>query len=65
MPDTIKVSVRNVYGNETIYPACPHSVFLCRLARTKTITADMMRLIRANGYQVQTEAPKLSFVQGN
>jgi len=58
---TITVSIRNVYGNETIYPACPTSLFFCRLARTKTITEEMMRLIRAQGIDVRVEAPTLKF----
>jgi hypothetical protein len=65
MTTTIKVSVRSVYGRETIYPACPHSVFLCRLAKTRTITDDMMRLIQAQGYRVEVEAPSLTFARGN
>ena len=57
----ITVSVRNVYGNETIYPACKVSAFFCRLAGTKTITQEMMRMIVAQGYEVVSEAPRLSF----
>ena len=61
MAHSITVQIKNVYGNETIYPACPTSAFFCRLARTKTITDDMLRLIRAQGYEIRTEAPKLRF----
>jgi len=57
----ITVSLRSVYGNETIYPACPTSAFFCRLAGTKTITAEMMRLIRAQGYEIEVEAPRIRF----
>lgn len=52
MAKTITVSVRNVYGRDTLYPACPDSLFFCRLAGTKTVTEDMLRLIRAEGYEV-------------
>ena len=61
MQRTIKIQIRNVYGNETIYPACPTAVFFCRLARTKTITEDMLRLIRGQGYEIQVEAPTVTF----
>jgi hypothetical protein len=57
----ITVQIRQVYGNETIYPACPRSAFFCALAGTKTITPDMLRLIRAQGYDVAVEAPTLRF----
>jgi hypothetical protein len=55
----ITVSVRNVYGNETIYPACKTSLFFCHLAGTKTITGDMMRLIQAQGYEIVVETPRV------
>lgn len=61
MTKQITISVRNVYGNETIYPACPQSVFFCGLARTKTITPEMLRMIRANGYEIKVEAPTIRF----
>jgi len=59
--NTITVQIRSVYGNETIYPACKQSVLFCGLARTKTITQEMMRMIVAAGYEVEVEAPKLRF----
>lgn len=58
---SITIQIKNVYGNETIYPACKHSAFLCAIARTKTITQDMMRMIVAQGYDVHVEAPTLRF----
>lgn len=58
---TITVQIKSVYGNETVYPACTHSAFLCGMARTKTITQEMMRMIVAQGYEVRVEAPTLRF----
>lgn len=55
----ITVSVRNVYGNETIYPACETSRFFAALAGTRTLTSEALRLIVANGYAVTAEAPRL------
>jgi hypothetical protein len=57
----ITVSIKSVYGRETIYPACQTSAFFCRLANTKTITEEMLRLIRAQGYAIEVEAPRLRF----
>ncbi len=57
----ITIQIRNVYGNETIYPACKTSAFFCRLAGTKTFTDEMLRLIRAQGYQIEVEAPRIRF----
>jgi len=61
----ITVQIRQVYGVETIYPACKTSAFFCGLARTKTITEDMMRMILAQGYEVAVEAPALRFAGRN
>lgn len=49
----IQVEIRNVYGNETVYPVCDHAKFLARLAGTKTLTMEKLRLIMANGYEVE------------
>ena len=62
MHQTITVQVRQVYGNETIYPACKVSVFFAALAGTKTLTQDALRLIRAQGIEIEVEAPRLRFV---
>lgn len=61
MQKTIKIQIRNVYGNETIYPACPTSAFFCHLAKTRTITEEMLRLIRGQGYEIMVEAPTVTF----
>lgn len=61
MTQQITIQVRNVYGNETIYPACKTSAFFCKLAGTKTITAEMLRLIRTQGYEIAVEAPRVLF----
>lgn len=63
MNKTIKISVKNVYGRETLYPACREARFFCNLARTRTITEDMMRLIRAQGHRIEVETPTVAFAQ--
>lgn len=49
----IQVEIRNVYGNETVYPVCGHAKFLAELAGNKTLTMQKLRLIMANGYEVE------------
>jgi hypothetical protein len=61
MTDTIKVSIRSVYGNETVYPACPMSIGFARIAGTKTLTADTLRLIQGMGFKITVEVPVVSF----
>jgi hypothetical protein len=46
----ITVSVKNVYGNRTIYPACPVSEKLADLIGTKTFTDRAVNQIKGLGY---------------
>lgn len=59
MTSTITVSIRSVYGNETVYPACPISCGFARLAGTKTLTSDALRIIRGMGFKIEVEAPSI------
>ena len=59
MAQTIKVTVREVYGNQTVYPACPTSEIFARIAGTKTRTHETLRLIEALGYTVENENPQI------
>jgi len=56
MTSTIKIQIKNVYGNETIYPACDHARFLAAMAGTKTLTPEKLRLIEAAGYGIEVVA---------
>jgi len=58
---TITVQIRQVYGNETIYPVCNHSRMLAAIAKTKTLTGEMLQILRANGYEIKVDAPTLRF----
>ena len=53
MTQQIQIEIRNVYGNETIYPVCAHAKFLAAMAGTRTLTREKVRFILANGYDVQ------------
>lgn len=56
---TITVTVREVYGIKTIYPACDTSKLLARLANTKTLTRAALQTIEALGYTVEVKAPSI------
>lgn len=56
---TITVTVREVYGIKTIYPACDTAKLLARLANTKTLTRAALETIRALGYTVAVAAPSI------
>jgi hypothetical protein len=56
---TITVTVRDIYGIPTIYPACETSKLLARLAGTKTLTRQALETIKALGYTVTVTAPTI------
>lgn len=53
----ILIEVRDVYGKQTIYPACNTSRFFAALAGTKTLTHAALCLIEAQGYVIETIQP--------
>jgi hypothetical protein len=56
---TITVTVRDIYGIPTIYPACETSKLLARLAGTKTLTRQALETIKSLGYTVTVTAPTI------
>jgi len=56
---TILVSIKSVYGNETIYPVCMTAKKFANLIGTKTLTRSAIEKIKALGYTVQVEQVKL------
>jgi hypothetical protein len=59
MSKVIKVSVREVYGVPTVYPACPQALLFAQIAGTKTLTHRTLCLIEALGYTIEAEAPTI------
>jgi len=57
---TIKVSVRSVYGRETVYPACPDAAAFAELTGNKTLTDSALELIERLGYTVEVVAPAIT-----
>ena len=55
----ITVTVRDIYGIPTIYPACETAKLLARLANTKTLTRSALETIKALGYTVTVTAPTI------
>ena len=49
----IKVSIKNVYGSDIIYPICDDAKEFANLAGTKSLTASAIRSIRRLGYSVE------------
>jgi hypothetical protein len=60
MDDNIVVRVKNVYGNDTIYPVCEKAKLFADLLGQKSLTFNDMRIIQAMGFQVTIEQPTLT-----
>lgn len=56
----IKVHIKSVYGNDTVYPACPDAGRFCSIAGTKTLTPAMLRLIEGLGYTITVVHPTVT-----
>lgn len=54
----IEIEVRNVYGNDLIYPVNDGAKTLARIAGKKTLSADDIRNARALGLEVVEVAVK-------
>lgn len=55
----IVVCIRNVYGNELIYPVCDTAKLLAKLAGRKTLGLGDIKTIEALGYVIHVQAQKL------
>lgn len=56
----ITVEIKNVYGNEMIYPVCAIAEGLAKLAGTKTLTRDAIKTIKELGYKIIIKSPDFS-----
>ncbi len=50
---SIKVEIKNVYGNQVIYPACEKAALFAELAGTKTLTTHAIQTIKKIGYTIE------------
>lgn len=49
----ITVDIKNVYGNELIYPVCEKAQILARLIGAKTFTSSKVRTLKELGYSFE------------
>ena len=55
----ITVKIKNVFGNERIYPVCTQAKLFARISGHKTLTRDTIDLIKKMGYSVSQEVTEL------
>ena len=54
-PMEIAVIIGHQYGQEVIRPACPTAEIFCEIARTKTLTRQLVEQIKRLGYTVRVQ----------
>lgn len=55
----ILVKIKNVYGNEMIYPVCEKALIFANMAGTKTLTHQSIKQIKALGYTIAVQQKTL------
>ena len=55
----IRVDVRDVFGRRLIYPVCDDAKTFAALAGTKTLTPEVLDLIKALGFEIEVVVPVL------
>lgn len=56
MTKHIEVTIKSVFGNEKIYPACQNAEIFCKLIGQKTLTDRDINFIKQLGYTVNVTA---------
>ena len=59
----IEIIIKNVYGNELIYPNCDTSKAFCKIAKTKTLSIANLEIISKMGYQVEVGQQHLELLK--
>jgi hypothetical protein len=59
MSNKIKVIIKNVYGEERIYPTCEKGKLFAKIAKTTTLTRQVLNSIKLLGYEIEVETPSL------
>jgi hypothetical protein len=57
----IKVKLKNVYGQDLVYPVCSKEKVFAQIAGTTTLTPETLSKITLLGYEVTNEPTKLNF----
>lgn len=52
---SITVQIKNVYGNQVVYPVCETACTLARLAGHKTLTSYDIQQVKQLGYTINVE----------
>lgn len=56
----VTIEIRQVYGNESIYPVCDNAKLFASIAGTKTLTPAALKCIKALGYEIVVKQKEFS-----
>jgi hypothetical protein len=62
MKTKVMIQVKNVYGNELLYPANETAELFTKLLGTKTFSVSQLKLIQELGFEIEQAAP--NFLKG-
>ena len=56
----MRITIKQVdqYGTVTFHPVCETAKTFAQIAKTKTLTPDTLRAIKALGYQIEIRHPE-------
>ena len=55
MENTILIQIKNIYGNEMIYPANQTAQHFANIAGTKTLSVNTLRNAKLLGFTIDTK----------
>lgn len=59
MDNTIAVKTKNVYGQDTFYPLNQQAMWLAKLAGTKTLTIEALKVAKQMGFTIHFQTPEI------
>ena len=60
MQNVIQIKVKQVYGNETIYPVNDQAQLIAKIAGTKTLTKQALSYAKLIGFTIEQIQDKLA-----
>ena len=64
MTYNITVDIKNVYGNELIYPVCFNAKKFTSLTKNKTLSKKDIDIIKTLGYEIIIKPQKITLTNG-
>lgn len=55
----LRVKIKNVFGNKTIYPLCEKGILLAKFKKQITFTPSDVEMLKEIGYTFKVEADEI------